>query len=101
MPMTGTEGAALAEIKRLEKAGALRYDWNHAIPRMEERGATRADVRHALASSTDCRLGTGSNDGHFEVMGGVDLDGESLNVVVEIRDGIAIVYVWVITVFER
>ena len=35
------------------------------------------------------------------VMGGVDLDGESLNVVVEIRDGIAIVYVWVITVFER
>ena len=44
MPMTGTEGAALAEIKRLEKAGALRYDWNHAIPRMEERGATRADV---------------------------------------------------------
>lgn len=94
--MTAADAAALVEIKRLEQLGAIRFDWEHALPRMRERGASRADVRHAIASTIECAL---QENGRYLLTGGVDLDDDELKVVVEIIKGYGAEYDYVITVF--
>ena len=57
--------------------------------RLRERGVSLADIRHALA---DARLCITRDDGTFRV-GGMDLDGSPLSLVVSLADGGTIVVV--------
>jgi len=55
--------------------------------RLRARGASMADVRHALAFARVCMQG---DDGTYRV-GGVDLDGGPLSLIVSIANGAVVV----------
>jgi len=62
----------------------------HARKRMRERGVSYEDLRYALTKATHCALQ--SND-RWRVLG-ADLDGDALEVIVVIEDGVIVVTVF-------
>lgn len=77
--MTSVE--ALAEIKRIALIINRVQPNHHALDRMEERGAVLADVQNALLTATGASWQ--AEHGSWKVVGGVDLDGDGLNVALE------------------
>jgi len=87
--MTSEERAALQDIRGL--AGAGRVDIrNHALERMDERGLDWADVVHALMNAVSCEA---RPPDRWRVEG-VDLDGDSVTVVVVIELAVVVVTVF-------
>ncbi len=73
----------------------LRYSF-HATERMQERRATQADVQSAVISA-DVAVPSDDGANRWLLLGGQDVDGCELRVVVAIDDGT--VWVTVVTVF--
>ena len=76
-----TNDEALAEIKRIAVIINRVQPNRHALLRMEERGAVLADVRNALLTATGAFWQV--EHGSWKVIGGVDLDGDGLDVALE------------------
>jgi hypothetical protein len=80
----------LDRIKHAAKNGHLTYG-RHALERAKQRSVSRADVLRAIATSTDLE---GQEDRKLRLKGGVDIDGDPLEVVVvEIQSGLFVVTV--------
>lgn len=77
----------LAEIHRLAAANRIRLT-AHAKLRMLERGAENEDVRSGLITATAATL---QEDGRHEVTGGVDGDGDDLDLVVVVEADVVVV----------
>ncbi|MBL8605161.1 MAG: DUF4258 domain-containing protein [Myxococcales bacterium] len=78
---------ALREIRRYAIANQIRYS-GHALLRMAQRRISRQDVRAGLVSATRCIPEPG---GRWHTMGGLDLDGVELEVVVVFEDGLFVI----------
>lgn len=84
-----TSDDALRDIRGYAAAGRIAYT-RHARERMVERGARAEDVRAALKGAAWCAVADG---GKWKV-GGKDLDGDDLDVVVALGSGVVVVTVF-------
>ena len=78
-----TSDEALAEIKRIALIIKRVQPNRHALIRMEERMAVLADVQNALLTATSAFWQV--EHGSWKVVGGVDLDGDDLDVALELK----------------
>ena len=76
--------AALSAIQRFAASDLFTFDTGDIIHALSGLGVYRADVRSALLTATSCTPYAAVN-GSVLVVGGVDLDGEALRVVVIVR----------------
>lgn len=77
----------LRDIKGYAAANRIQFT-RHARERMAERNAQVADVRSALMTAAGCARQSAEK---WKVTAGADLDGEALEVVVVIEDGVLVV----------
>lgn len=84
--MNDAERAALRDIRGYASANRIDYAL-HALQRMLQRNVRRVDVRQALATARAC---VSQPNGRYKVTG-PDLDGDDLDVVVVIEDGVLVV----------
>jgi hypothetical protein len=82
-----TQAQALEDVRGYARAGRVDFS-GHALMRMTQRGVHRGDVMYALANAVSCK---GQSE---EKVSGVDLDGDSLDVVILFEDGILVVTVF-------
>lgn len=80
---------ALVVIRGYAQANRITFT-THALEEMTAARAAKEDVQNALAKGTDCRAGNAVD--RWKVQG-PDRDGDSLDVVVIIEDGLLIVTV--------
>lgn len=83
------EQEALRQIKGYAQANRLQFT-RHALTEMRNAGAEEQDVRRALHQAHGCRVG--NQPGRWKVTG-PDLEGDDLDVVVKIEDGLLIITV--------
>ena len=72
--------ALLDEVKNAARFGEIRFV-DHAEERSFERNASPRDVRAAILSAT---LATLQDNGRIRIEGGLDRDGDALNVVAKL-----------------
>jgi len=85
-PVTDAERVALQDIRGYASANRIGYG-PHAVQRMLERNVRRVDVRNALVHARKCRA---QPNARFKVTG-PDFDGDELDVIVVIADGVLVV----------
>lgn len=83
--MTGSE--ALKIIRAAARFGRLVYT-RHAYERMAERNAAAEDVERAIQTATTCMK---QPAGTWKVSGGRDRDGDALDVVCAVAEGVVVV----------
>lgn len=81
--------ALLQKIRGYAKASRLRFT-RHARERMKQRGAGEQDVRRALEHAHRCHAG---NEPDRWKVTGPDVDGDDLDIVVMIEDGLLLITV--------
>jgi hypothetical protein len=81
----------LDEIKDLAARDRISIRF-HARQRMGERGATYEDVKRALVTAR--RAVWQDDHGTWRVVGGVDLDGDELQVAVDVQADVIVVTVF-------
>ena len=89
--MTAAEIAALAEARACGLAGRVRYT-AHALERRAERRVTHLDVCTALGRATG--VAAGRPTGRPWRLTGCDQDGDELDVVMVLKDGVLVVTVF-------
>jgi hypothetical protein len=84
--VTDAERAALRDIRGYASANRIGYT-PHALQRMVQRNVRREDIRHALVAARACKA---QPNGRYKATG-PDVDGDDLDVVVAIEDGVLVV----------
>lgn len=64
----------------------------HAEMRVRERGGVPADIRNALMTAKRCRWQP--ENGRWRILDGVDLEGDELDCIVAIDEGVVVVTVF-------
>jgi hypothetical protein len=85
-----TPREALKEVQRLASKGYIRYV-PHARQRMQQRRVKEVDVKNALLTAGAARWRTDHQ--RWEIVGGVDVDGDDLTVAVEIEADVVVITV--------
>lgn len=84
--MTSTEEAALADIRGYSAANRIQLT-QHARERMVQRGTRYQELRSILMKAPTC---SEASNGRWRVHG-LDADGDTLEVIVVIRDGLIVI----------
>jgi hypothetical protein len=84
--VSDAERAALQDIRGYASANRIGYA-PHALARMLQRNVRRVDVHHALVAARVCASQPGAR---YKVTG-PDFDGDDLDVIVVIEDGVLVV----------